>query len=39
MIVERLFGLRPDQYATAVEYVLMTAGIGLLLTATLPERR
>ena len=34
MIVERLFGLRPDQYATAVEYVLMAAGIGLLLTAT-----
>jgi hypothetical protein len=34
MILEKLFGLRPDQYATAFEYVLIVAGIGLLLTAT-----
>jgi hypothetical protein len=33
-MIERLFGLRPDTYATAVEYVLIIAGIGLLLTAT-----
>jgi hypothetical protein len=34
MIVEKLFGLSSDQYATAIEYVLIAAGIGLLLTAT-----
>jgi hypothetical protein len=34
MIVEKLFGLWPERYATAVEYILIASGIGLLLFAT-----